>query len=173
MMLKLVLVALVLALASASPRRLIKAPSVAARQALSNQALEKARTAMFPGNDTQSAGYISFPADDTTFHFFHWTVFSRGNPATDPVVFWFTGGPGCSSQLALFAENGAFCSFARGPALLTRFSRRPVDVHGVRRLPRSCWACLELTCCHGQPHQRQQHRREPLQLEHQGHRRVG
>ncbi|KAE8705339.1 Serine carboxypeptidase-like [Hibiscus syriacus] len=26
----------------------------------------------------------------------------------DPVVIWFTGGPGCSSELAVFYENGPF-----------------------------------------------------------------
>ena len=33
---------------------------------------------------------------------------SRGNKADDPVVVWMSGGPGCSSELALFYENGPF-----------------------------------------------------------------
>lgn len=38
---------------------------------------------------------------------FYFFFESRGNK-DDPVVIWLTGGPGCSSELALFYENGPF-----------------------------------------------------------------
>lgn len=39
---------------------------------------------------------------------FYWGFGSRNNITTDPVVIWLTGGPGCSSELALFMENGPY-----------------------------------------------------------------
>jgi cathepsin A (carboxypeptidase C) len=39
---------------------------------------------------------------------FYWLFKSRSNVETDPLVIWLTGGPGCSSVLALFTENGPF-----------------------------------------------------------------
>jgi len=39
---------------------------------------------------------------------FYWFFESQNVPATDPLTLWMTGGPGCSSELALFYENGPF-----------------------------------------------------------------
>lgn len=38
------------------------------------------------------------------FYFF----FESRSSKNDPIVIWLTGGPGCSSELALFYENGPF-----------------------------------------------------------------
>lgn len=51
----------------------------------------------------QTAGYISV---DLRTKYFFWLFESKGNPTKDPLIMWLSGGPGCSSQLALFAENG-------------------------------------------------------------------
>ncbi|XP_010034179.2 serine carboxypeptidase-like [Eucalyptus grandis] len=52
------------------------------------------------------AGYYPLPHSYAArmFYFF----FESRNSANDPVVIWLTGGPGCSSSLALFYENGPF-----------------------------------------------------------------
>ncbi|KAK3408065.1 hypothetical protein EUGRSUZ_J00374, partial [Eucalyptus grandis] len=52
------------------------------------------------------AGYYPLPHSHAArmFYFF----FESRNSANDPVVIWFTGGPGCSGSLALFYENGPF-----------------------------------------------------------------
>jgi carboxypeptidase C (cathepsin A) len=51
------------------------------------------------------SGYITV---NTTRHLFYWFFESRSSPSTDPFVLWMTGGPGCSSMLALFYENGPY-----------------------------------------------------------------
>ncbi|XP_051134283.1 serine carboxypeptidase-like [Andrographis paniculata] len=52
------------------------------------------------------AGYYKLPHTKAArmFYFF----FESRNSKADPVVIWLTGGPGCSSELALFYENGPF-----------------------------------------------------------------
>ncbi|KAK1398358.1 Serine carboxypeptidase-like 49 [Heracleum sosnowskyi] len=52
------------------------------------------------------AGFYRLPhsKDARLFYYF----FESRRSKADPVVIWLTGGPGCSSSLALFYENGPF-----------------------------------------------------------------
>lgn len=49
----------------------------------------------FPFN--MYSGYL--PLWESTRHLHYVFVESRNKPATDPVLVWFNGGPGCSSML--------------------------------------------------------------------------
>ncbi|MCO5551712.1 hypothetical protein L7F22_005216 [Adiantum nelumboides] len=53
------------------------------------------------------AGYFSIKGTHAS-RMFYLFFESRGNKAKDPVVIWMSGGPGCSSELALFYENGPY-----------------------------------------------------------------
>merc|ERR1719453_803077 len=57
----------------------------------------------------QFTGYIDAgtpPSGVGTMFFHYYLVESEGNPAEDPVVFWYNGGPGASSPFGLFQEWG-------------------------------------------------------------------
>jgi cathepsin A (carboxypeptidase C) len=54
----------------------------------------------------QYTGYYKLSDGVLPKNYFYWAFESRSKPESDPVVLWMTGGPGCSSEVALFGENG-------------------------------------------------------------------
>lgn len=70
---------------------------------ISNFAQSRTYDDIFP--EKTSFGYV--PVGKSS-KFFYWMAPSRNNPAKDPLVFWFQGGPGGSSLFGLFFEMGPF-----------------------------------------------------------------
>ncbi|EYC23744.1 hypothetical protein Y032_0015g2811 [Ancylostoma ceylanicum] len=58
-----------------------------------------------PMRSKQYAGYLNI---SPVKQLFYWYIESENNPASDPVVLWLNGGPGCSSLEGLFVEMGPF-----------------------------------------------------------------
>eukprot|EP01130_Rhizamoeba_saxonica_P017209 TRINITY_DN8242_c0_g1_i1.p1 TRINITY_DN8242_c0_g1~~TRINITY_DN8242_c0_g1_i1.p1 ORF type:complete len:620 (-),score=104.79 TRINITY_DN8242_c0_g1_i1:47-1906(-) len=53
----------------------------------------------------QWSGYIPINDSDQS-SLFYWFIESENNPARNPLIIWLNGGPGCSSLIGLFEENG-------------------------------------------------------------------
>eukprot|EP00743_Colponemidia_sp_Colp-15_P001425 GILK01001563.1.p1 GENE.GILK01001563.1~~GILK01001563.1.p1 ORF type:complete len:459 (-),score=65.39 GILK01001563.1:173-1549(-) len=70
-------------------------------------------------NESYVAGLI--PIADRGDMFF-WLMHSRQDKTQDPLVLWLTGGPGCSSEIAIFHENGPFTLAADGSFVPNPFS---------------------------------------------------
>jgi len=57
--------------------------------------------------EKQLAGYLPVSDKNNAFIYF-WLIESQGDPAKDPIVIWLNGGPGSSSFLGFFLENGPY-----------------------------------------------------------------
>lgn len=78
----------------------------AAAQAVTHKLRDEPVTTGLCDSSVKSlSGYFSV-SEELTKNYFYWFFESRASPSTDPLVIWLTGGPGCSSQLALLTENG-------------------------------------------------------------------
>ena len=53
------------------------------------------------------SGYVDIPAT-SSMQLHYMLVESLNNPATDILIIWFNGGPGCSSMLGFAQEYGPF-----------------------------------------------------------------
>ncbi|KAI9923019.1 hypothetical protein PsorP6_000370 [Peronosclerospora sorghi] len=75
----------------------------------------------FCGLTKYETGYIKLP-NRNDVAYFYWFMESQDNPRKDPLVLWLTGGPGCSSMMSLFTENGPCIVQPNGSTKLNTYS---------------------------------------------------
>jgi carboxypeptidase C (cathepsin A) len=59
-----------------------------------------------PNSSKLYSGYLDTIDESRKLHYVF--VESENNPASDPVVLWLNGGPGCSSLLGFLQEIGSY-----------------------------------------------------------------
>mmetsp|Transcript_6893 Transcript_6893/g.16426 ORF Transcript_6893/g.16426 Transcript_6893/m.16426 type:complete len:429 (-) Transcript_6893:195-1481(-) len=75
----------------------------------------------YPGN--QASGYV--PVNDpqgNDGNIFYWFFEAENNSANAPLILWLTGGPGCSSELAVFYEMGPYRINKQGQVSLNEYA---------------------------------------------------
>eukprot|EP00211_Chloroparvula_japonica_P003383 CAMPEP_0119119378 /NCGR_PEP_ID=MMETSP1310-20130426/893_1 /TAXON_ID=464262 /ORGANISM="Genus nov. species nov., Strain RCC2339" /LENGTH=442 /DNA_ID=CAMNT_0007108809 /DNA_START=75 /DNA_END=1403 /DNA_ORIENTATION=+ len=68
-----------------------------------------------PATFDMYSGYITL---DNGVKLFFYLSESQSNPSTDPLILWLNGGPGCSSLLGAFMENGPYQAGPDGETLV-------------------------------------------------------
>merc|ERR550514_964333 len=68
--------------------------------------LQETQPSICDPNVKQFSGYYKLKTGVLPKNYFYWFFEARESPETAPLVLWMTGGPGCSSEVALFGENG-------------------------------------------------------------------
>eukprot|EP01060_Flectonema_neradi_P004219 TRINITY_DN12754_c0_g1_i1.p1 TRINITY_DN12754_c0_g1~~TRINITY_DN12754_c0_g1_i1.p1 ORF type:complete len:427 (+),score=43.95 TRINITY_DN12754_c0_g1_i1:517-1797(+) len=56
--------------------------------------------------DSRQSGFLPLEGRPGDKEYYYWLYKSRGDPSTDPLILWLTGGPCAASEVAIFEENG-------------------------------------------------------------------
>ena len=90
----------VFALATAIKTNPIKAPP-AEEQVTALKGIDDLNISMW-------SGFINIASTSKEIHYVYIETTAANKTGDEPLVAWFNGGPGCSSMLAMFQENGPF-----------------------------------------------------------------